>query len=162
MSEPRLRPQPDALWRTYDMTPFGPGAITSLVRIVDIVPDHLLRCEAVRYRYEYPVEMDRIETLSLDRFVNSHAAPYESEEDWERRSSAGPVRPDEEATTCQHLDLSTVRESGDAGTVVGFTCTGCSELFDVEAAARLIYSHSVEAGRRWRADRAARGEGSAP
>lgn len=91
MSGPRLRPQPDEPWRTYGMTPWGPGAITSVVRIVDIVPDHVLRREAVRYRYEYPVEMDRIETLSLDRFVDSHAAPYEEEEDWMRRRGAGPA-----------------------------------------------------------------------
>jgi hypothetical protein len=128
MSEARPHPQPGELWRTYDMTPFGPGAISSLVQVVDVAPNRQVGRDIVRYQCVHPVEADRICWLPLDRFVNGHAAPYESEEEWMRRrgvgsvsgrqaswneaigkavaalkadapESAGPVRPDEEATT---------------------------------------------------------------
>jgi hypothetical protein len=97
MSETRLRPQPGELWRAYDMTPFGSGAINSLVEIVDIVPDQH-RQAIVRYQYVYPVRAERVDEMLLEVFVAARAAPYESEEDWMRRTSAGPVRPGEEAT----------------------------------------------------------------
>ena len=99
MSETRLHPQPDELWRTYDMTPFGPGAISSLVRVVDVAPNRQVGQDIVRYQGVHPEEADGIDWLPLGRFVNRHAAPYESEEDWMRRRIAGPARPDEEPTT---------------------------------------------------------------
>ena len=98
MSEVRLRPQPGEQWRTYDMTPFGPGAISSLAEVVDIVQD-LHRQSIVRYRYIYPVRAERVDEMLLHVFIDSRVAPYESEADWMRRKSAGPVRPDEETTT---------------------------------------------------------------
>lgn len=63
-----------------------------------------------------------------------------------------------EDAPCQHLDLSPLREgSVHLGKVVAFTCTKCHESFDLEAAARLFRSHSVEAGRQWRANLTERG-----
>lgn len=95
MSETRLRPQPGEEWRTYDMTPFGPGAIRSLVQVVDIVQDRL-GLDIVRYRYVYPVRNEQVDEMLLEVFVGSRVAPHESEMDWMRRRSAGPVRPDAE------------------------------------------------------------------
>lgn len=97
MSETRLRPQPGEAWRTYDMTPFGPGAITSLAEIVEIVQDRH-RQSIVRYRYVYPTRNEQVDEMLLHVFVDSRVAPYESEADWMRRKSAGPVPPDEEPT----------------------------------------------------------------
>ena len=90
MSETRLRPQPGELWRAYDMTPFGPGAINSLVEIVDIVQDRH-RQSIVRYQYVYPVRVEQVDEMLLHVFVDSRVAPYESEADWMRRRGAGPV-----------------------------------------------------------------------
>lgn len=98
MSETRLRPQPGEEWRTYDMTPFGPGAITSLAEIVEIVQDRHGQ-SIVRYRYVYPVRAVEVDEMRLEVFVDSRVASYESEADWMRRKSAAPVRPDEEPTT---------------------------------------------------------------
>ena len=98
MSDTRLRPQPGEEWRAYFMTPFGPGAITSLVQVVEIVQDRQHR-DIVRYRYVYPTRNEQVDELPLEVFVDSRVAPHESETDWMQRRSAGPVRPDEEPTT---------------------------------------------------------------
>jgi hypothetical protein len=92
MSDTRLRPQPGEQWRAYSMTPFGPGALTSLVQIVEIVQDRQRR-DIVRYRYVYPEWAEEVDELSLYAFVAGRVAPYESETDWMRRTNARPGRP---------------------------------------------------------------------
>ena len=96
MSE-QPRPQPGEQWRTYFMTPYGPGAITSLVEVIEVVQDHKHR-EIVRYVQVHPTQAEHAEELPLQVFVDSRMAPDEDEADWmkRRRASAGPVRPDEE------------------------------------------------------------------
>lgn len=106
MSETQLRPQPGEEWRAYYMTPFGPGAISSLVQVVEIVQDRQ-RLDIVRYRYVHPVRNEQVDEMLLEVFVDHRVAPYESEADWMRRKSAGPVRPDEEPTARVTLDNST-------------------------------------------------------
>lgn len=89
MSGTRLRAQPGEQWRTYDVTPFGPGAISSLAEIIDTVRDRHGR-SVVRYRYIHPVRTEKVDEMLLHLFVDSRVAPYESEADWMQRKSAGP------------------------------------------------------------------------
>lgn len=89
MSDTRLRPQPGEQWRTYDMTPFGPGAISSLAEIDEVVQDRHGQ-SIVRYQYIHPVRTEKVDEMLLHLFVDSRVAPYESETDWMQRKSAGP------------------------------------------------------------------------
>lgn len=94
MSGTRLRPQPGEQWRTYDMTPFGPGAINSLAEITKVVQDRHGQ-SIVRYQYIYPIRAEEVDEMLLHVFVDSRVAPHESETDWMQRKSTGP---DEEPT----------------------------------------------------------------
>jgi hypothetical protein len=96
MSE-TLRPWPGEEWRAYYMSPLGPAPVTSLVRVVEVVPD-IQSPKIVRYHQVYPEWDEQVQELSLDAFVGGRVAPYEDVPDWEKRRSAGPARPDEEPT----------------------------------------------------------------
>jgi hypothetical protein len=84
MADGPPRPQPDEDWRTYLPTPFGPGAITRVVLVIEVT-QHPHLGEVVRYRQLYPQQSEEVEEMLLDTFVRGYVAPHEDEDAWWRR-----------------------------------------------------------------------------
>jgi hypothetical protein len=84
LSKQVASPEPGEEWRAYQMTPFGPGPIATVVRVIEVVQD-LNRRTIVLHHQVYPVRAKERQELPLEAFINHYAAPYEDETNWKRR-----------------------------------------------------------------------------